>query len=142
MATKDELTNAITNVSNAVTAEATARAEADTALGEDLADEATARQTADNTLTTAISDEATARATAVTNEATARANADTQLETDFNTALATKQNVTDNALQTTNKNIIAAINEILTIASVAVHVKGSVNTLAELPATGDEGDMY
>lgn len=66
----------------ALTAEATAREEADDALKADLTSEQTARETADTALQTAIN--AKADSTALTAEQTARQNADSNLQTSIN----------------------------------------------------------
>lgn len=57
--------------------------------------------------------------------------------------LATKQNATDNTLETTSKTVVGAINEVNGKAVKAYHFMGSVESYDDLPTTGQkEGDVY
>ena len=76
-------------VSDAVSAEVSARQNADTALSGDIAAN-----------TTAINNEVSARQTAVSNEATARQNADTSLSTAISTEATARQDADTSILET------------------------------------------
>jgi len=75
--TKEGLQQEVTNREQAITAEASARADADAALDVKIDAETTRAETAEGTLTDAIAKEVTDRKAAVTAEATAREQADT-----------------------------------------------------------------
>ena len=58
-------------------------------------------------------------------------------------AMALKQDKTDDALETSSKVIVGAINEINAKTGSAYHFKGSVEKKADLPTEGQvEGDVY
>lgn len=53
-----------------------------------------------------------------------------------------KQDKTDNSLQTTSKNIVGAINEVLAKTAGVFRPKGSVATYDDLPDDPEVGDVY
>ena len=100
-----ERTKAITDVNNKVDKETKDRTAADDLINTNLKSETSARQTADNTLTEKINNEVSDRTDADTslqanidNEASARANADTNLQTNINNE-ASERSKADTNLQ-------------------------------------------
>lgn len=140
--------SAITGLQAALSAEATARAAADTTLTTAVTTEASARTSADTTLSTDIASEATARAAAVTAEATARANAvsaeastraaaDTTLSTTLATEISDRESSYDALQDAINAAIAAEASARATAISTAIaNVLGGApdafNTLLEL----------
>ncbi len=124
--------NLETLISTKVTTEENARKAADDAekAAREAADNAEkiAREAADNA-------EASARETADNEESSAREEADNALDTN-------KQDKHDTALETTNKDIVSAINEVNNKVSKVYRPCGSVPTYDDLPDDAEPGDVY
>lgn len=62
-------------------------------------------------------------------------------EHDISDLQNSKQDKTDNSLPTTAKTVVGAIAEVLALATSALHFKGSVPTVGDLPGDASEGDL-